>query len=157
VQNNNAFGSLDSNPYKFEDFGLKTLTVSVNNSQFRYPPFVVSWGTTKRVGRAYYNLFLAGAQNNSYNGPGITFEQFKKGGSILFPIDASDAKNSGSFQPTRHGTVKLDLLFDTALPEAVSVFVYAEFTGTCVSIDRYMQASVGDVEEEIKKNGYSGN
>jgi len=116
-------GSIQTNPYNFEHFGIKYIDVSINGDQPTALPIHLDWDSDQYI-QSYYNIFGGLGIANDDIGLEVTREEFKNG-KALFVYDLRHVRES--FATPKYGNVKIDLKFTAGLTSAVTVLVYAEY------------------------------
>ena len=124
-------GSYSLNPYNFQNFGVNHMSLCVNGSPVGGPPknpnFKKGW-----FGREYYDLFEVTNQDNIDTCITIKKEDFANGNNIFAfrcspDLLSGGAKGLGFFNPTKYGSLRLQLRFDSALGQTITALVYLDF------------------------------
>ena len=126
---NAAFnGSYAKNPFNFQHFDLNYLTVHLDGDQIPYTPLKPDFNPArKNYVRAYHTLFSGMDKMYQNEGNNISLSDFPAG-YALYAFDLSpDLACGGHFSLVKHGNLRLDMHFATALQETINVIVYAEF------------------------------
>lgn len=128
----NHMGSMRTNPFSFRNFGLSYIDVSVNGDQVSTLPNHLNFDDGQYV-QLYSNLFTGLGIANDDVGLEITLQEFKDGKTLLV-YDLRHVREG--FVPPKHGNVKIDLKFKTALTAATTVLVYCEYQSV-LHIDKF--------------------
>lgn len=130
VKNKAFLGDFKSNPYNFEHFNLNYITASIDGVQYPQIAFTPNFAKNLYL-REYLNLFDVLNQYNTDSAIYLDRDDFKDGNAIFafnFGADSvEDCYKSGYVNPTRSGSVGLQLKFSQALAEPISVVVYCEY------------------------------
>ena len=124
---NDAFnGRYVKNPYNFKNYDLNQLKVYLDGQQHSVIPIEPNFTTNNYI-TAYANLFAGTGKLMKDEGTAIRREDFRAG-YVLYAFDlTADLAEEGHFNLMKHGNVRLDLKFGTALTVTINVFAYAEF------------------------------
>lgn len=92
---------------------------------------------------AYHTLFSGTGMHFLNEGNGISREQYAKGYCLLaFDLTPDLSANSANhWNLIRHGSVRLEVRFETALTQTINCVVYAEFDNV-IEIDKNRNISV---------------
>lgn len=132
---NRAFnGDLERNPFNFQNFSLRTLSVYLDGQQISIKPLTMDYANSQHI-TSYMSLFNGVGKDNRDEGNGIDREEYPNG-YALYAFDLSpDLTDSESFSLARQGTVRVDMTFGVALPNTITIVSYAEFENI-IEIDR---------------------
>jgi hypothetical protein len=132
---NRAFnGDLIRNPFNFQHFSLRALSVYLDGQQIGIKPIALDYANGQYV-TSYMSLFNGTGKDNRDEGNDIDRQEYANG-YALYAFDLSpDLTDSESFSLARQGTVRVDLTFGEALASTVTVVAYAEFENI-IEIDR---------------------
>jgi hypothetical protein len=120
VESTNYIGSVVSNPFEFQDFGLNYIDVSLNGDHSLATHIDFS---SNQYLQLYYNLFYGLGVTNDDVGIELSREDFKK-----TPLMAYNLRHMREgFTTPKHGNVKIELKFKAGITNAVTVLVYAEY------------------------------
>lgn len=137
IENAAHGGTLASNPFCFVHGSLRSLNVVVNGVQHPLGPF--DFETNKNYVRGYHSLMTAAGLLAQGESSLITFESYSQG-FALFGIDLSPtgtAASDGSHSsPSQVGNVRLEVLFNNAPSEALTMIVYTLHEGGSIEFDR---------------------
>lgn len=119
-------GSYLHSPFKFENFGVSSINLTVNGHNVLNNPLQLNFADDLFV-RAYFNLQSVCDKTFMNEGNNISPEDFKNR-LCLFAFDNTpDQCRGDGLHLIRRSTTTLDLKFRRALENTVSVFVYSEF------------------------------
>jgi len=132
---NEAFnGSVAHNPFNFKHFSLSEIALYLDGQHHGIKPIETNFAAHQFV-RAYLGLFTGTGKNNRDEGNDITRTDFEAG-YALYAFDLSpDLAEDDHFNLAKTGGVRVELKFDVALPNTVTVVAYAEFENV-IEIDR---------------------
>jgi hypothetical protein len=132
---NTAFnGSVGRNPFNFQNYDLREISVYLDGQNYSIKPLTANFETGQYIS-AYMSMFSGIGKENRDEGNDISRTDFGSGyGIYCFDLTADLSENE-SFNLARHGTVRIDMKFGTALPHTVTVVAYAEFENI-IEIDR---------------------
>jgi hypothetical protein len=129
-----AQGDFKRNPYKFDGFGLNTLTVTKNGQVVPFKALRLNFKTGE-VSEAYKTLYKSDEESH-----GISLKDFKNGYALyVYRLD-DQAYDYACLPQTQAGNLSIEGQFDSALSENVSVIVYAKFSGI-LEVDQYRGVS----------------
>jgi hypothetical protein len=128
-------GHRTQNPFRFQPFGIKEVTVTAGGVTFNRDPLRTNFEQEQYL-RAYLQLLDAmGFGQPENKSCGIT-PQLYKAGMALFAFDLTPNETDGfHFELARQGSTTLEVLFDPALTVPIEIIVYAEFD-SLLRIDR---------------------
>ena len=149
VENDAFNGSLKKNPYNFKLFDISYLCFYRNGQSFPSIPFTpdVQHGKTLRE---YYSFMDAANQLGTSNFIDINRKEWAQGYGIFgvnFTPDLSDGCGmDGHLNHIKTGSSRLQVIFKTPLPSAVTVLMYCEFQTTLqIDSDRNPIVTYNDV------------
>ena len=127
VKNADMNGSIGTNPFDFQHFGLTKLEVSLDGKTQHNNPFNPNFATGQCL-RSYMSLFQAMGSLGMNRSMGLTLEDYKAG-YTLWGIDltADQGSEEGQLHPIKTGNLRIDLQLAAALAYAINVIGYAEF------------------------------
>lgn len=141
--NNAAFnGTLTKNPFNFKNYDLNTFCLYIDGQQIPskalQPSFESNIFTT-----AYHTLFSGTGIHFLNEGNGISREQYAKGYCLLaFDLTADLSSNSNThWNLIKHGSVRLEVRFESTLTQTINCIVYAEFDNV-IEIDKNRNVTV---------------
>ena len=116
-------GQYTSNPFNFEHFDLNYVAVYVDGNPVPAKPLELNFKNKNYI-RAYHSLFPDVAQDK---GIFLSRDEYMNG-YTLFSFDLTPDLCDGDHWNLQHqGNLRIELKFDAALKETISVLVYAEF------------------------------
>lgn len=120
---NDAFnGNYEKSPFEFKHYDINFMGVYVDGQPVPHPPITPCFEKNHFI-RAYQNLFTNAENKGLY----LTRSEFSKG-YTLFHFDLSpDLCDGQHLNIIRHSNLRLEVKFATALPQTISLLVYAEF------------------------------
>ena len=134
VDNRAYNGDIGRNPFNFQHFSLREISVYLDGQQHGIKPLALDYANGQCIS-SYMSLFTGTGKDYRDEGNDIDRSEFANG-YALYAFDLTpDLAENDHFNLTRQGTVRVDLKFGTALPHTVSVVAYAEFENI-LEIDR---------------------
>jgi hypothetical protein len=128
-------GSINKNPFKFHHYNLNYLCILNGAQMIPSKPYQPNF-EKNLYGRSYLSLFTD--LNRYHNSPNvnITFDEYK-GGYTLYAVDLTPdmASNESHISINKSGNIAIDIKFGSALPETVTLLVYAEYRNV-IEIDK---------------------
>ncbi len=135
VTNEAYSGSITTNPYKFEPFGVQEINLSVDGHHME--PLQPNFTSNEYI-QSYLSLFSGTGHVFKDDGNDISREEYKSG-YTLWAFDLTpDMDESGHVQLVQQGVVSLNLKFGAALANAITVVTYAEFENL-IEVDKHRQ------------------
>ena len=129
VDANSYSGENNKNPYNFQHFKVKTVTLSVNG-EVRFKQLVLEYtsATAKDFIQAYNTLFSGTGKMYANTGLDITREEYA-GGYTLYAFDLTpDMCNSADyFNAVQRGTLSVDITFDGQTEVPINMVCYGDF------------------------------
>jgi len=118
-------GDFENNPFRFEDFDMSYLSLSVNGYPMPIKPLTIDFSNSKSL-LPYYLLFSGLQISNEDHGLALNYDDFKNG-STLFVFDLQGpCSEDAPATPQKDGSIKLEINFSKALKEALHCVVYSE-------------------------------
>ena len=132
---NSAFnGYSDENPFEFKHYSTNFVALYIDGVQVPSKAYKPNFAN-RLYDRCYVSLFESLGITNKNVGIDISYTDYLNG-YTLFGFDLTpDLDHSGHFHLVKEGNVRLELNFETALPETVNLIVYAEFDNI-IEIDK---------------------
>lgn len=121
-------GSLNKNPFNFQNFALKNISLLINGAVGPHQPieFEYSSNNPKYV-RGYYTLFSSN-EVALRAGNDITMQDYANGYQlIVFDLSQDGCVNTDHFNPELTGSLRIKLSFSRPVSNAISVINYYEF------------------------------
>jgi hypothetical protein len=140
VPSNGFVGNYSVNPYVFSHYDLNYISLSVNNVPHPIKGMNLDFSNGQYL-LPFYLLFsslgIAGQDQ------GLTFDRRKyAAGYTFFAFDINQSAGSDStLHLEKNGSVRIEIKFSTALPEAINCLVYSEHQKV-LEIDKLRQISV---------------
>lgn len=143
VSNKAYNGDIKSNPYNFHHFGLNHLCLYVDGQQIPSKPLQPDFTNNTYI-ESYHTLFSGTGifYSNTFS-HNITKEDFK-GGYALHAFDLTSDLSASiptHWNLTKHGALRVEVKFSTALTESVNMILYAEFDNV-IEIDQRRNVSL---------------
>ena len=127
---NSYSGENNKNPYNFQHFKVKTVTLSVNGEEVPFKQLVLEYtsATAKDFIQAYNTLFSGTGKMYANIGLDITREEYA-GGYTLYAFDLTpDMCNSADyFNAVQRGTLSVDITFDGQTEVPINMVCYGDF------------------------------
>jgi hypothetical protein len=135
VSNVASTGQRDKNPFNFQNFGLKDLSLTVNGVQLPMSGLQMDYAT-KDYTRAYINTLQALGLDTENRAIDISLKDFA-GGYTIYGFKIAPGPVDGTVHTLANsvGSVVANLVFATALTDNVDVIVLAE-TPAILEIDK---------------------
>jgi len=128
IANNDFLGTINTNPYQFQHFGLRTFVMYVNGRQIASEPLAIDTGHEKITVMAYKTLFEGSGINHSNSGLQITHDMYISGYfMLLFNLTPDLAASEGHTSPVEAGNIRIELAFKEVLKEAITCLLYLEY------------------------------
>lgn len=130
-------GSLTLNPFNMDLFSISTLGVYVDGEQTPAKPLKLNLtGNDKKYLESYQTLFTATGLFHDDSGNEITRNDYHKGyGFFAFDLRPDGCNISEYMGLRQRGNLSIEIVFSTALTEAINVFCIGEFDNI-IEIDR---------------------
>ena len=126
VHNTGFAGALNRNPYNFEHFGLNYIQLYTDGEPVQSKPLKLNIDSGKYLD-AYEGLSKSFDKFDGEKSSIIKREDWPKGYS-LFSFDLTpDYDGDDHYALIKHGNLRLEMNFATALSHTVNIIVYAEF------------------------------
>jgi hypothetical protein len=125
LHHNAKNGHYDFNPFKFHHYNIKTMSLEIDGQPFPAKPIHMDFANNSYI-IPYFNLARTTGKAFADQDNAISLEQYKKGYAV-FGFDLTpDRCEGGGVHLIRNCSITLDVTFAEALPNTVSVFMYAE-------------------------------
>ena len=133
---NSAFnGHYTQNPFFFRHLDLNFLALYIDGQQVPGKPLQPNFDSRSYT-RCYSSLFTSTGQFYQDEGNALTWDDYPRGYTLYaFDLTPDLAQGGAYFNLVKSGNVRLEMRFNTALPETVNVVVYCEFENI-MQIDR---------------------
>ena len=135
VSNAACNGNISKKPSKFSNYDLNYLCALNGSEMFPSKPYQPNF-TNDMYARSYLSLFLN--LNRYHNSPNIniSYDEYKNG-YMLHAIDLTPDLAAGESHSSinKTGNIAFDIKFNSALPETVTLVVYAEYRNL-IEIDK---------------------
>ena len=135
VDNDSMNGIYSKNPFNFQHYNVQQVGVYINGESLPGQPIKTNFSKNQFL-EGYQSLFASTGKLNSDSGLDIHRDDYMNGYK-LFGFDISPSIcNGGHIELNKRGTLKIQLEFQKALPNTISVIVYADFDNI-IKIDKY--------------------
>ncbi|CAK1598876.1 unnamed protein product [Parnassius mnemosyne] len=141
--NNSAFnGSLTKNPFNFENYGINSFSLYIDGQQIPSKALQPSFNNSIFTS-AYHTLFSGTGIHFLNEGNGISCEQYGKGYCLsAFDLTPDLSANSSThWNLIKHGSVRIEVRFESSLIQTINCIVYAEFDNI-IEIDKNRNVTV---------------
>jgi hypothetical protein len=127
-------GNVAKNPFAFSHFGVNSVSVLVDGD--RYPSRALTPDFTNgHYVEAFQTLFTGSGMTNEDRSLSINRTEYANG-YTLYVIQISPGEpDSGVYELTQKGAIRLEMSFKTALTSNITALVYSEFQDQ-IEIDR---------------------
>jgi hypothetical protein len=140
ILNKALVGDFKESPFKFSNFSLKHIFLTVNNKKVPANGYNMDY-EKDNFAQAYLSSFNALHIYRKNKSHGVSMEMFKKGYAVyFFDITNDDTFGLGGWSPKEVANISLHLEFDTALQNPVSVICMAEYE-TQININNHREVS----------------
>ena len=130
VDANSYSGENNKNPYNFQHFKVKIVTLSVNGEEIPFKQLVLDYtsATAKDFIQAYNTLFSGTGKMYANTGLDITREEYA-GGYTLYAFDLTpDMCNTADyFNTVQRGSLSVDITFDGQTTVPINMVCYGDF------------------------------
>jgi hypothetical protein len=134
VDNRAYNGNYGLNPFNFQHFSLSSLSVFLDGQQHGVKQLDLNYANGKYV-NAYMNLFSGTGKENQDEGNDISRNEFDKGYALYVYDLTPDMSENDSYNLIKSGNVRIEMKFDVALANTVTIVAFAEFENI-IEIDR---------------------
>ena len=135
VDNDSFTGNYKKNPFNFKHYNINKIGCFANGESLPTQPLKLDFENDHYLD-GYRSLFTSTGKLNRDEGIDVSRKEYKSGFS-LFGFDISPSIcNGGHQEPIKRGTLRLELVFQKALRNTVTVLLYADFDNT-ISIDKF--------------------
>ena len=127
IETTASYGQYNKNPFNFQHFKLKYLSLTKDASPIAFEPFEPDF-TTQQCLREYISLFQANNIMGKNTLLPISFDEFQKG-YTHFQFNLSDNCHGVNTHPAagERGNLKLTIKFAEALTTSIIVLLYGVF------------------------------
>lgn len=135
---NGAFiGNYKKNPFNFQHFSLNFFSLYIDGRQVPSKPIQPDYVTNNQFVRSYHTVFSGTGMHFMNDGNNIPREHYAQGNCLMaFDLTPDLSANTLShWNLVRHGSLRIEIRFDTALAETVNCLVYGEFDNV-IEIDK---------------------
>lgn len=135
VSNSAYNGRISLNPFNFRHYDLSYLCILDQGKMVPSKPYSPNFTNNTYV-RSYLSLFTDLGRYHSSQNINIDYDEYKGGYTLhAFDLTADMQGNDWHTSINKNGNLGIDIKFETALPETVTVVVFAEYRNT-IEIDK---------------------
>jgi len=128
VKNSDFSVSLDSNPYKFQQYDISDFSLFANGKQFPNEGLTLGMEHEKTSVMGSRTIFEASGIHYSNTGLQITHDMYINGYFILlFDLTLDRGASEGHTSHPENGNIRIVLKLNKPLPEAITCLLYLEF------------------------------
>lgn len=140
---NTAFnGTLNTNPFNFAHHNINLFSLYVDGQQI--PACTLQPSFSNNVFTSAYNTLFSGTGIHFLNDGNFISKYDYEGGYCLMAFDLTPdlcANSQSHWNLIKHGSVRMEVRFDTALTKTVNCIVYAEFDNV-IEINKNRDVSI---------------
>ena len=126
VSNSAYSGQKALNPFKFQHYNVSAVNITVDSKCVFAKPLSLNMANSNYL-QAYWNLMLAMNFVGKNDGCDISRNEYDNG-YFLLAADLTASLCDGSYgDPIQTGNLDVELTFSEALPETITVLIYAEY------------------------------
>ena len=134
ISNASHSGQITENPFNFQTFGLKYLSLTKDSVAIPSKPLTPNFKEGHFLS-SYMSLLEGTGLIHTDRGNGINRSNYAHG-FTLFAFDLTpDMAEGGHVDPIKHGKISLSVQFEKALEQTINIIVYAEYDNV-IQIDR---------------------
>lgn len=127
VSNDAYNGNISKNPFKFHHYNINYLCVLNGNQMYPAKPYQPDFENNSYA-RSYFSLFTDLNRYHNSSNININYKSFGSGNSLFtFDMTPDLSSNAAHTSVNKSGNIAIDIKFANALPETVTLLVYAEF------------------------------
>ena len=120
-KNKDFLGSIDTTPYFFRHYYLRSFALYVNGKQIPGGGLSLNTSHEKKTVMAYRTLFEGSGIHNSNSGLQITPDMYINGYfMLLYDLTPNRAASEGHTSHQDNGNVRIELTFAKPLPDAIT-------------------------------------
>jgi len=128
VKNADFIGTMDTNPYKFQYYGISDFSLFVNGKQYPNEGTSLGMDHEKTPVMGYSTLFEGSVSHESNVEHQISHDMFVNVYfMILFGLTPDQGTSEGHTSHPEQGNIWLVLKYAKPLPEAITCLLYLEF------------------------------
>lgn len=142
VSNSGFNGNLALNPFNFQNYNMNSFSLFVDGHEIPSKTLQPSF-SSGLIAAAYHTLFSGTGIHFHNEGNGISRTDYG-GGYCLLCFDLTpdlSASSTSHWNLVRHGSVRIEVRFDSALTSTINCIVYAEFDNI-IEINKNRDVSV---------------
>lgn len=121
-------GALNRNPFNFQNFNLKYVSLLINGANGPHPPIEFEYSSNNpKCVRGYYSLFSSN-EVALRGGNDISLNDYANGYQlIVFDLSQDGCVNTDHFNPEMNGSLRIKLAFSKPTSTAISFINYYEY------------------------------
>jgi len=128
LANKDFVGSMDTNPYMLQHFGLRNFAMFVNDKQIPGEGLTLDTGHEKTTVMGYKTLFEGSGIHHSNSGLQITHDMYINGYfMLLYDLTPDMAASEGHASLAENGHIRIECNFGKALTESITCLLYPEY------------------------------
>lgn len=137
VTNSAFIGNFKHNPFNFQHFNINFFSLYIDGRQLPSKPLQPDHTGKNQFVHSYHTLFSGTGLHFMNDGNNIPREDYALGNCLMaFDLTPDLSANTLShWNLVRHGSLRIEVRFDTALVETINCLVYGEFDNV-VEIDK---------------------
>jgi hypothetical protein len=137
VDNRDFLGTIDTNPYNLEHFGLLTFNLIVIGRQIPTETLIIDPSHEKTTTLAYKTLFEGTGIHHSNAGLQITHDMHINGYfMLLYDLRTDQASSQGHTSPVENENIRIEFTFKEALKQAITCLLCLEYNSVRVNFLR---------------------
>ena len=141
---NSAFnGNLKLNPFNFNNYTMNSFSLYIDGQQIPSKPLQPCFSSENASTLAYHTLFSGTGMHFLNEGNDISREEYADGYCLMaFDLTPDLSANvTSQWNLVRHGSLRMEVCFETALVKTVNCIVFAEFDNV-IEIDKNRNVTV---------------
>jgi hypothetical protein len=119
IDNKDFLGTITTNPYNFQHFGLRTFNMIVNGRQIPSETLIIDPSHQNTTTLAYKTLFEGTGIHHSNAGLPILHDMYINGYFMLLYDLTPDQAASGHTSPEENSNIRIEFIFKEALKQAI--------------------------------------
>jgi len=128
LANKDFVGNMNTNPYRFQHFGLRNFAMFVNGKEIPGEGLYLVTGHEKTTVMGYKSLFEGSGIHHSNSGLQITHDMYvNRYFMLLYDLTPDMAASEGHASLAENGHMRMECNLDKALPQAITCLSYLEY------------------------------
>ena len=149
VESESYNGSLQKNPFHFQNFNLSKIGFYVDGEPVPHHPFEFDFDNSQYL-QGLLSLYRVTGKLNENTDIGITRTSYREGYNLVaFEVDPTTSPDFRYLGEGQEGRTRLEIKFKEALPSGVNIILYATFPQT-IEIDESRVVRIDDSDDDIK-------